>query len=490
MSVLLGQSRISFGRKKIFADESVITPDNVIQVLRDVITEHMGNQADIDYLYRYYRGEQPILRRQKYRRPEICNKIIENRANEIVTFKTGYLCGEPIQYVSRGSTEDVSEDISRLNDAMLLCGKPARDKELAEWMYICGTGYRIVLSNAEIINTKIVPRLSKGQSVEYLDDAPFEIYTLDPRNAFVVYHSGVGTKPLMGVKYVERKDNKTIYSVYTETDYFEIHADKDSFNFSIKEIQKRPHSIIPIIEYPLNDARLGAFESVLSILDAINIVQSNRVDGVEQFIQSLLVLYNADISEEDAKAIREAGLIKLKSFGDNKADVKVIAEQLDQQQTQTLVDYMYQTVLNIVGMPNRNGGRSTSDTGSAVIMRDGWEAAEARAKSDELMFKESERKMLKLVLTILRSTIGTSLRLADVEIKFTRRNYENLQSKSQVFSTLLQTGYCALEEAYAISGISPDPADSAKRGEKWHNKVKAEQVVPINEKLKEGDAFA
>lgn len=34
-------------------------------------------------------------------------------------------------------------------------------------------------------------------------------------------------------------------------------------------------------------------------------------------------------------------------------------------------------------MPNRNGNASTSDTGSAVIMRDGWSDAEARAKDSE-----------------------------------------------------------------------------------------------------------
>jgi SPP1 family phage portal protein len=487
---MLLEGRTLFGRKKIFCDEPVITRDNVVSVLKEALKVHWQNRNEIDYLYQYYCGNQPILARAKKIRPEICNKIVENRANEIVTFKTGYLCGEPIQYVSRGGEQDVTDDISNLNDMMLLCGKSAHDKELAEWMYICGTGYRMVLSNKDVINTQIVPRLSIGQPIDDLDEAPFNIYTLDPRNTFVVYHSGIGERPLMGVKYVIRKDRSVVYSVYTRNNYFEIIANNEYGDPQVYWFEDRKLDEIPIIEYPLNVARLGAFEIVLSLLDAINTVQSNRLDGIEQFIQSLLVLYNCEIEDEAAKGIREAGIIKLKGVGDNKADVKVIAEQLDQQQTQTLVDYMYQTVLNIVGMPNRNGGRSTSDTGSAVIMRDGWEAAEARAKSDELMFKESERKMLKLVLTILRATIGTSLRLADVEIKFTRRNYENLQSKSQVLSTLLQTGYCALEEAYAISGISPDPTDSAKRGEEWHNKVKAEQVVPINGKLKEGDAFA
>lgn len=72
---------------------------------------------------------------------------------------------------------------------------------------------------------------------------------------------------------------------------------------------------------------------------------------------------------------------------------------------------MYQTVLTICGMPNRNGGSSTSDTGSAVIMRDGWSAAEARAKDSELMFKKSERTFLKLILNICKTLKGIDLQV-------------------------------------------------------------------------------
>lgn len=123
---------VSFGRKKILCDEPSITAANVASVLADALSVHQQNRVEVDYLYRYYKGEQPILRRTKEIRPEICNRVVENRANEIVSFKTGYLCGEPLQYVSRGSTEDVSDGISKLNDMMLLCGKAAKDKELAE----------------------------------------------------------------------------------------------------------------------------------------------------------------------------------------------------------------------------------------------------------------------------------------------------------------------------------------------------------------------
>lgn len=243
------------------------------------------------------------------------------------------------------------------------------------------------------------------------------------------------------------------------------------------------------MEYPLNTARLGAFEVVLPILNAINKVQSNRLDGIEQFVQSLWVLYNAEIDEDAVNQLREAGLIKLKGFGENKADIKVIAEELDQTQTQTLIDYMHQTVLDIVGMPNRNGGKSTSDTGSAVIMRDGWESAEARAKSDELMFKEAERKLLKIALQVIRSTVGTTLKLSDIEVKFTRRNYENILAKSQVLTSMLASDKIAPLLAFTHCGLFSDPEDAAKMSLEHYEKVKAEQNSLSETIPKAGDAL-
>ena len=466
-----------FGRTKILSDEITITSGNAVKVLSDALNTHRKNRAEIDYLYRYYKGEQPILRRVKEIRPEICNRTVENRANEIISFKTGYLCGEPLQYVSRGSTDDVSDGISKLNDMMLLCGKAAKDKELAEWMYICGTGYRMITPNSPYINSDIVPKLQNRRTDFMEDEAPFDLYTLDPRNAFVVYHSGLGEKPLMGVKYVVQQDEKIVYSVYTPTQYFELVSDNLISGFRLEKTENRMLSAIPIVEYPLNNARQGAFEVVLPLLDAINTVQSNRLDGVEQFVQSLILLYNCDIEDDDAKNLRSAGLVKLKSIGDVKADLKILAEQLDQSQTQTLVDYFHQTILDIVGMPNRNGGSSTSDTGAAVQLRDGHSSAESRAKADELMFKESERQILKIALAIVRSTVGTTLRLADVETRFTRRNYEQLQSKAQVLTEMLGCDKIAPALAFAHCGMFSDAEDAAKMSAEHYEKVKAEQAA-------------
>ena len=105
----------------------------------------------------------------------------------------------------------------------------------------------------------------------------------------------------------------------------------------------------------------------------------------------------------------------------NNVGVDILSKELDQTQTQTLIDYLHQTILDIVGMPNRNGGSSTSDTGSAVIMRDGWETAEAMARSDRLLMEVAERQFIAQVLEILRETVGTKLSVSDVDPKFTHR---------------------------------------------------------------------
>lgn len=442
-----------YGRKVIYTEYAYIDRDNVVDALYKAIPVFEENKRQIDYLYKYFKGDQPILNREKQIRSEINNKIVENRANEIVSFKTGYLMGEPIQYINYGETS-VSEELNLLNRYMAAENKPSRDSELAQWFHICGTAYRMALPDARA----------------EMDEAPFEIFTLEPDCTFVVYSSGIGHKALMGV-YITTVNNRPHYHVFTDKAKFEI-CDREIIDF-------RSHILgtIPIIEYPLNNERIGAFEIVIPILDAMNTTASNRLDGIEQFIQALLMLKGVDIETEDFKALKELGGIKVPTDG----DVKYLVQELNQMQTQTLVDYMYQTMLVIVGMPNRNGGSSTSDTGSAVIMRDGWEAAEARAKLTEPRFNESEMQFLKLVLNIVNTFRDTELKTSAIQIKFTRRNYQNLLEKVQALTMLLERDDVHPKLAFELSGAFVDPEYAYKISEEYCRAKKAEELAELNE---------
>jgi len=458
-----------YGRRVIYTDCNEITKKNLLSVLEKALSTHGKNRGEIQYLYDYYKGKQPIRNRTKEIRPEINNKIVVNRANEIVSFKVSYLMGEPVQYVSR-STEDITENLNRLNEYVFAEDKAAKDTELAKWFTICGTAYRMVL-----------PDKNKEE-----DESPFEIYTLDPRYSFVVYHSGLGNKPMMGVKTVLLEDNTELHSIYTSNMYFEV---KDGV--IIKE-EKHSLGVVPIIEYPANPERLGAFEIVIGLLDAINETASNRLDGVEQFIQALLILKGVDIDSEEFKTLKENGGLKIPLEG----DAYYLIQELNQTQTQTLVDDMYDTVLTICGMPNRNGGSSTSDTGSAVIMRDGWTNAESRAKDTETMFKMSEKRFLRIAIQFANTLRNMDLKLSAIDIRFTRRNYENIQVKSQVLTTMLNNDKIHPRLAFAHSGLFVDPelaytqsveyaAEKKKEAEKELAKFSKTQVDDDKKKVNE-----
>ena len=313
-----------FGRTVIYTDASSVTADNVREVLKKTLSTHIKNQNEIEYLYNYYKGKTPILQKKKEVRPTINHHICENRANEIVNFKTGYTFGEPIQYILRGERGSLVTAIDDLNDYMFVQDKSTADRSLSDWMHIAGTAYRMTLPSEDD------------------EDAPFEFYALVPRYTFVVYSSGFGNKPVMCVKFVLNDHDMPVYSVYTKDMYFEIESD------TIKKSQPHVLGMLPIIEYPANPARLGAFEIVLPLLDALNEVQSNCLDDVVQYVNSFLALLGGQIDEDGLKNLEAYKMLCLPEG----VDAKYLSVPMQQGDIQTLADAIRHSILSICGVPS------------------------------------------------------------------------------------------------------------------------------------------
>ena len=436
-----------FGRRMIFTSEAAITRENVSKVVEQAYITHLKNRGEIEYLWNYYKGKQPSLYRTRELRPELSKHIVENRANAIVSFFEGFLVGKPIQYIASVSGDEIANSIGRLNDAMRMIGKHTKDKNLVEWCMVGGVGYRYVVQNTD--------RLSR---------VPFALFTLDPRNTFVIRANDYTQRVLAGVNYVTDDDGNITFTIYTEESVFTLVKGTGAATESVNTF-----GLIPIIEYPANHARLGCFEIVLSLLDAINDFDCARNEAVEQFVQSLLVLYNCNIEEgTTADTIRQAGMILLKSVGENKADIKNLSEELDQSQNQKLKDDMWQSVLEIVGMPSQgNGNTGDSSNNGAVILRNGWQGAETRAQDFEAMFQVPENEMLRVVAVLCDGLADFSFDPADIEVKFTRRNYENLLSKSQTLVTMLASDKIHPKSAYEASGLFIDTEEAYLMGMDW-----------------------
>ena len=455
---------MSYGRLKIYSDVKEITAENVVDEVSKAYAVHCRNRADIKTLWEYYRGKTKIINKKKEIREEINHKINENRAYEIVKFHKGYVFGEPIQYVrreratSKQADDEIATEINSLNGYMADANKSACDNALSEWMYVAGAGYRLTLPN-------------KKWSLDG-DESPLSIYALDPMKTFVVHSTDIDEHTLMAVCCVERENNEKVFSVYTENRYFEF------TDFGAVITKPNPLGMIPIIEYPAENARLGVFEVAMSQLDALDELQSNRMDDIVQFVNSFLGIFGGELDEETYKKLNDWKTLCLPEG----TDAKYLSATLSQADAQTLKNDIYQAILTICGVPNRNGGSSTSDTGSAVILRDGWESAEARAKATEEIFKSSEKEFLKIALRILRDTVGTKLRLSDITPHFTRRNYDNIASKSQVLLAMLNNNKIHPEVAYASCGMFPDPESAYLQGMAYYEEeMKKWEPVEVDE---------
>lgn len=450
---------MSYGREKIRTDAVEITAANVADEVRKAYAVHCVNRTDTQLLWDYYRGKTKVLQKTKEVRPEINHKINENRCFEVVGFHKGYVFGEPIQYIRRENSSSeaddnaVASDINALNSYMADANKAAHDAALAEWLYISGTSYRMGLPN---------PAWTAGG-----DEPPFVVYTLDPRDTFVVYGNSIGEPPLMAVKVVEKESIGKVFFVYTE---------KSSFEFEeYGNVVERPHTLgmIPIIEYPADNARLGVYEIALPLMDALDELQSNRLDDIVQYVNSFLAIFGAEMDKEAHDKLTEWKML----FLPEGTDAKFLSAVMSQSDIQALKDDLYQSILTICGVPNRNGGSSTSDTGTAVIYRDGYATADARARATELMFKSSEKQFIKLILRILRDTVGTKLRSADIEPHFTRRNYENIAAKSQVLISMLNNPNIHPELAFAYSGMFVDPESAYLQSMAWKEEQEAKNLA-------------
>lgn len=414
-----------YGRKIAYTDVEEITPENVVKVVGDCIGVLNNNKPVISYLWNYYKGDQPIRYRKKVSRDDIVNKIVENHAYEFVQFKTGQTYGEPVQYVSRRDDERINKAVDEFNDYMIDADKQTKDIASGEWQSAVGTSYKAAQkANGEI---------------------PFRIVSPTPMNTFVIY-SRRTEESLLAVQELKDEGGKWYKLCFSENMEFVIK------NGKLIDWKLHAFGGIPIVEYPNNAERISDIELVIDILDAMNNMQSNRMDAIEQFVQSWVKFVNCDVDEEQFQKMKMLGALVVKSNNgsENKADVDIMTQELSQTESQVAKGDLWDNALTILAIPNKQTNTG-GDTQGAVELRNGWDFSKTRAKLKDPFVKSSEKRLAKVILNILRisgNDLGITIRDFDVQINHSPT--DNLVVKCQALQYLLQ---CGIHPLVAIKTI-------------------------------------
>lgn len=454
--------RMMFGRRQLFTDFDKVDERNIVEALQAIRPYHGSNKLDIEYLERYLRGDQPILHRIKKIRGDITNNTVINNAITIYKFWTSYSLAEPIVYVSRNNKRGVTGGVQKLNEYMFLAHNQRVNKKLFSDFYTGGVAYRFVYPNPDY----------DGQE----DESPFYTCAMDPKSTFVVYRNSAkkDDKPVFAGSCV-KVNEKTVYDVFTKDLHITVVDDK------VKSVERNALEAIPIIEYLNDELRMGAFEPVLTIMDSINELESNRVEAVGQNVQHLTWLNNVNMEDEELEKLnrnQNAFVFTRSVDGQAPADIKTITIDLMQADQQVLSNNLTRDMTLITGMPSiGDGNTSDSSNNGSTLVRNGWSNAEARAKDTATLYNDSDERFVKIALRICNKLAGMKLSPANVECKFTRRNYEDVQSKMTVLTTALGCDKIHPKQAYQTCGLFPDPEEAYAQGMEWREIVQKEQMA-------------
>lgn len=470
-----------YGRLPIYTSLERFDPNDEKQIIEEVnsaLSIHAINILAMDYLYWYRRGITPVLGRTKEIRPEINNKVNVNMASEICDFKNGYFLTKPNSYISRGDDESLSEKVKQLNEYVYRSGKQNVDNKSVDWFHTVGKADVFVKANDD-------------------KEIPFITYSLDPRSALVATGMSPSHRPVYGL-YVVAQNGKQVVSLWDDTNVYTLEGVAvgetalPTPNYAttvnaVVKVEPNPLGQVPIIEYYYNSMMMSAFEAAVPLLDAISFLQSDRLDAVDQAVQSLLVFYNCELGKDESgkditpKAVRESGALFLKSIGENKADLKEIVTNLDQSQTQIFIDNLREQILAICSMPfARQNGYHNAATGTAALIMNGYYQADASARNTQDLFRESNTAFDEIVLKILRDKSILDLKATDITLEFAENETVNIQAKAQSFQTLLASGMNPILAAQK-SGVSNDAVADIQMSEPWLKMIWGDPFAPKEE---------
>ena len=432
-----------YGRKIAYCDYEYVDESNVLDVLAKTIGVFYWNRPIIKYLWDYKNGDQPALYRVKTMRDDIINKVVENHAWEIVRFKNAQSYGEPVQYISLKKEESTNLAVDKLNDYFRAAGKELKDINSGEWTSAVGTGFKALQAkNGEV---------------------PFRIVTPTPLNTYVVY-SSITEEALMAVQQLKDAEGSVYYLAYTDTREFRIQNGallplETGEDGEIVYSKLHAFGGIPIIEYPNNQSRISDIELVISMLDAINNMQSNRMDAIEQFVQSWVKFVNCDIDEKTFEKMKMMGALVVKSNNgaENKADVDVMSQELSQSESQVAKQDLWDNVLSISAIPNKEGNNGGGDTQGAVALRNGWDFSKQAAKLKDPYIQYGDKLLGMLAINRIRIATGDNLKLGvmDFTVQVSHSPMDNLLVKTEALEMLLRNGIHPLV-CLRVSGLFVD----------------------------------
>lgn len=387
-----------------------------ISLMVKCLAEHQKGIERLNRLEKYYNGEHIIMSRSRSQDlPN--NKLVCNHAEYITDMATGYFIGNKISY--KGSNVDGIMERFKINNIH------AVDTNICKSLSIFGAGYELIyMSN---------------------DESPvIQSVYLDPRKTMLVVDNTVERNPMFAVYYSEKiKDDGQ-----TDGYYVNLYTDKQEIRYYMKditstnttELEAHEHFFgeVPVIEYLNKSNAQGDFEGVISLIDAYNLLQSDRTNDKEQQVDSLLVLKGTSMGDDydeaskNAKMLKEQKMLELPTDG----NAAWLSKALNETEVEVLKNAIKNDIHEFSKIPCLTDENFASNA-SGVAMKYKLLGLEQLAKIKEGYYFMGLRKRLRLYAKILNiKSKNPDQFISDIEVIMVRSLPVNELEVAQLVSML------------------------------------------------------
>jgi SPP1 family phage portal protein len=381
------------------------------RLLAVLIAKHEEDRERFARLTDYYLGKHDINRRIKESGDAANNRVTANYAKYITQMSVAYFMGAPVTYAA-----SEGHDIEELKDCYLEQAISSLDCQLAKQASICGEAVEMVYVNAE----------SRPRSC-----------ILPASQAFVVYDDTVERRKLFGVHYyIQQKLDGTAGDAVAEAaDEKHRYTFRGNGSFSgLVQTGAEPHyfGAVPFIEYLNNEERQGDYEQEISLMDAYDVLMSDRVNDKEQFVDAFLLLLGMDIDSDQAKKLRREKIL----CGEIGGSAEYLSKVLNEADTEVLRQAIKEDIHKLSMVPDLTDEEFAGNL-SGVAIKYKLLGFEQAIRNKERLFERGLRERLALYLNFLHTRRNAPLiPLHRIDVEFHRNLPANELETAQMVSTL------------------------------------------------------
>lgn len=447
-------SQVNLNKRKLFTT-------SVEEVTEDLVSEAVVlHQSHLlkGYIENedMYMSQHKILRQSQKEPWKPDNRLVINYAKYIVDTFSGYQIGVPVKV-----THDNEEVTEFINDFRKLNDMEDTEFELAKMSDIFGHAFLYVYQD-ESGNTRTTYN--------------------SPVNMFIVHDNTIEEKPLFAVRYAFNGGEVTGYGqVITDKEVIDISVEKGG-SVSFGERDSHLYGKLPVVELIENEERQGIFDSVKTLINALNKAASEKANDVDYFADAYLKIVGVELKEDMATQIRENRIFNLWKNGSDGAlpDVGFLEKPNSDTTQENLIALLKESIFAVSMVANLSEEDFGNASGTALAFK--LQAMDNLAKMKDRKMQSALNRLYEIVFNVPMATVPND-GWTGIKYKFTRNVPRNILEEAQVVSQL--SGQVSNETKLSVLSIVDNPKQEIDKMKK-----EEESSSLLSRKMAQNERFA